>query len=57
MEEEHGFSEDTTNEKTGNKNKFFYLGPKNDWKNILDKKIVDDIRKKFGTEMKELGYL
>jgi len=57
MEEEHGFSEATTNEKTGNKNKFFYLGPKNDWKNILDKKIVDDIRKKFGTEMKELGYL
>ena len=57
MEEKHGFSEATKNEKTGNKNKFFYLGPKNEWKNILDKKIVDDINKKFEPEMKELGYL
>ena len=57
MEKKHGFSEASKNEKTGNKNKFFFLGPKNDWKNILDKKIVDDINKKFEPEMKELGYL
>ena len=53
----YGFSEASTNEKTGNRNKFFYLGPKNDWKNILDKKIIDDIKKKFEPEMRELGYL
>ena len=57
MEEKYGFSEASTNEKTGERNKFFYLGPKNDWKNILDKKIIDDIKKKFEPEMRELGYL
>ena len=36
---------------------FFHLGPKNDWKTILDTKIVDEINFKFKNEMLELGYL
>ena len=56
MEREYGFIESTMNRK-GNKNKFFYLGPKNDWKKILDKGISDKISEKFSSEMKELGYL
>ena len=56
MEKENGFTESTVN-KEGTKNKFFFLGPKNDWKKILDTKISDDIEKKFEAEMKELNYL
>jgi hypothetical protein len=33
------------------------LGPENDWKNLLDKKMIDEIETKFSAEMKELGYL
>ena len=40
-----------------NNNKFFYLGPKNDWQDILDNKTKDDIEASFKNEMKELGYL
>ena len=40
-----------------NNNKFFYLGPKNDWHNILDKKTKDDVEASFKNEMKDLGYL
>ncbi len=57
MEETKGFIESVKNKKTGEKNKFFFLGPKNDWRKILDKKIVDEINSKFEPEMKELGYL
>ena len=57
MEETHGFTESTFNKKTSEKNKFFYLGPNNDWAKILDKKISDEINNKFEPEMKELGYL
>ena len=56
MEKDNGFTESTVNQE-GVRNKFFYLGPKNDWKKILNKKIIDDIEKKFQKEMKELGYL
>ena len=57
MEEKNGFIESAENKKTGEKNKFFYLGPKNDWKKILDKEIADEISSRFESEMKELGYL
>ena len=40
-----------------NNNKFFYLGPKNNWKDLLDKNIKDDIEESFKNEMKVLGYL
>ena len=40
-----------------NNNKFFYLGPKNDWKDLLDKNIKDEIETSFKNEMQDLGYL
>ena len=56
MEKKYGFIESSFN-KEGKKNKFFFLGPKNDWKEKLDKDISDKINVKFENEMKELGYL
>ena len=56
MEKENGFTESTI-DKDGNRNKFFYLGPKNDWRKILDKSIYSEIEKKFEKEMKELKYI
>ena len=56
MEQTLGFAEAAEN-MSGGKKKFFYLGPKNNWKKILDKKIADEICSKFEPEMKELGYL
>jgi len=40
-----------------NKNLFFNLGPENDWKKILEKKISNQIENRFEEEMKRLGYL
>ena len=40
-----------------NKNLFFNLGPENDWKKILEKKISNQIENRFEQEMKRLGYL
>ena len=37
--------------------KFFNLGPKNNWKNILNKNLINIIEKKFSKEMKELRYI
>ena len=57
LEKETGFGEGTINEKTGEKIPFFNLGPKNDWKKLLDQKIRFKIEKAFKKEMEELGYL
>ena len=43
---------------TNNKRKiFFNLGPKNDWRKLLDEKNRDKIENSFKREMIELGYL
>ena len=57
IEEKEGFFESVTNLETGKKETFFNLGPKNDWRNILDESISDEINKRFESEMKELGYI
>ena len=57
LEKEKGFAEAKVHPKTGEKIRFFNLGPKNDWKKNLDKKIKEKIEKNFKKEMKELGYL
>ena len=57
IEEKDGFLESVTNSETGKKETFFNLGPKNDWKKILNKNISDEICRKFKIEMKELGYI
>ena len=56
MEKKYGFTESSINNE-GVKNKFFYLGPSNDWNNILESNLVEEINKKYSTEMSELGYL
>ncbi len=57
LENKSGFAESAYNYSSKEKKKFFNLGPKNDWKKILDKEIVKKIEKEFQSEMKELGYL
>ena len=56
QEDKFGFNDNSIKNKKLNK-KFFNLGPKNNWQNILDKKILIEIEKVFEAEMKELGYL
>ena len=56
-EEKFGFYEAPINFKTGERKKFFNLGPDNDWEKFLDKNIIQEINEKFKTEMKELGYI
>ena len=57
LEKEQGFREAKVNLKTGEKIPFFNLGPKNDWKKLLDPKIKEKIEKAFKKEMTELNYL
>ena len=57
LEKEQGFSEAKTNFQTGKKVPFFNLGPKNDWRKLLDNKIRKKIEEAFKKEMVELGYL
>ena len=56
MEKDNGFTESTIG-KDGKRNKFFFLGPKNDWKKILNNNTTSLIEKEFESEMKELKYL
>ena len=51
-----GFSEAVTSKKTNKKIPFFYLGPKNDWKKILDKSFQKKIVLEFENECNELNY-
>jgi hypothetical protein len=55
--EEKGYFNENAFKTINKKNKFFNLGPKNDWKNLLNKKVINEIENKFSYEMKELGYL
>ena len=57
LETKGKFKENSINEITGEKNTFFNLGPKNNWKEILKKESIYKIEKEFNKEMKELGYL
>ena len=57
MEKNEGFQESATSSKTMKKIKFFNLGKKNDWKTLLDKKLIKKIESCFKNEMNELGYL
>ena len=57
LEKKTNFSESRINNKNGEKIPFFYLGQKNNWKKLLDLKIIKKIEKAFEKEMKELEYL
>ncbi len=56
MEKDNGFTESTIN-KDGKRNKFFFLGPKNNWKKILNTNTSSQIEREFEKEMRELKYL
>ena len=56
IEEKYGFKESVTDKKNTSK-KFFFLGPENNWENLLPVDIRWDIEKSFANEMKELKYL
>ena len=57
IEQKSGFSESLKSKKEDKKIPFFYLGPKNDWKKILDINFAKKIEKVFEKNMKELKYL
>ena len=57
LEKENGFAEAVNDKKTGEKKKFFNLGPENNWEKLLDINLKKDIEKEFETEMRELGYI
>ena len=57
LEKENGFIEAINDKETGEKKRFFNLGPENDWKKLLNIKLKEDIEREFETEMRELGYI
>ncbi len=56
QEDLYGFKGNSETNKKLNQ-KFFNLGPKNRWENILEEKIIKEIELLFQKEMKELGYI
>jgi len=57
LEKEKGFEEARISTETKEKIPFFNLGPKNEWKKLLDLETIKKIEKAFKKEMKELEYL
>ena len=57
LEKKEDFKEAVLDPKTKKRKTFFNLGPKNNWKNLLDKKNIDIIEQTFKKEMLELGYI
>ena len=57
MEREVGFAESSDSTLNSKKIRFFHLGNKNTWSNLLDKNVSQDIDDFFKKEMKTLGYL
>ena len=55
-EKKEGFIEAVPSKKNNEKLKFFYLGKKNNWKNLLDPDMEKKIRQSFLEDMKELNY-
>ena len=56
-EKNEGFIESISSKKDNKRLNFFYLGKKNNWKNLLDPKIEERVREAFMDEMKELEYI
>ena len=52
-----GFSEAILSKQRNKKIPFFYLGPENDWKKILDEKIQTKLSESFKDNLKELLYI
>ena len=56
IEREGNFRENVHSEKTLEQKKFFHLGPKNDWKKLVDKEIIEKINNNCKDEMLNLNY-
>lgn len=56
IEINEGFNESLTSRKEGKKIPFFYLGPQNDWKEIVPQNYQKLLNLKFETILKELHY-
>ena len=54
---EKGFSEAILSKQKNKKIPFFYLGPENNWKKILDKDIQKKLSESFKDNLKELSYI
>ena len=55
--EEKGEFEENAFETKEKKKKFFNLGPKNNWQNLLNENIRQEIENNLSNEMKALGYI
>ena len=54
---EKGFSEAILSKQKNKRIPFFYLGPENDWKKILDQDIQKKLSETFKDNLKELSYI
>ena len=57
MEKENGFDESMIDKKTGKKIVFFNLGKKNNYKEILEQNMINEINSIFEYELKKFDYL
>ena len=57
MEKENGFDESMIDKKTGNKITFFNLGEKNNFKDILEKNLIDEMNDYFKYQLKKYKYI
>jgi hypothetical protein len=57
IEKTDGFLESVFSKNDSKKIPFFHLGPKNDWKKILDEKYQKKLNSIFNSHLKELNYI
>ncbi len=56
MEREKGFAESVKKKKDSKKIDFFHLGPKNNYKELLNKEIISEMNSLYKDELKEFKY-
>tara|TARA_Y100000996_G_C22522357_1_gene642991 strand:+ start:199 stop:1071 length:873 start_codon:yes stop_codon:yes gene_type:complete len=57
QENRSGFGESVRDKNTKERKKFFNLGPKNNWKELLDQDIAKLVENRFSATMKKLNYV
>ena len=56
IESKNGFSESVLSKNRTKKISFFHLGPKNNWKIILNEDLKEKLNKVFKKQLEELSY-
>ena len=56
IEKEGNFKEKILSRNNQDTKQFFYLGPQNNWKKMLDKNIINKINQNLLSELEELNY-